>query len=393
MAKKLGILTVGRDRNELAGLDAALSTYPDFHVDSRHVTNGHVDPLHAVDRLPDVLILCLSENWRDELQALVERPAATRPPVVVIAPSGDPQIMRLSMQAGARDFHTRPVDYHELVATLQQVDKFSEPARPGSNGLTALINAKGGSGASLLAANLAHVMATEAGMRVALLDMDIQFGNLGLYLDLVPERGMLEALEAADELDAVALQAYMTRHRSGLDVLSTTHEQVALPGEIDASRLNHLLDVMQGAYEHVVVDLPRQIDLLTTTVLERASRIVLCMQQSVTHVQDACRLRNILRDELGVSEERIILAVNRYDARSSVTLADIGKNLDGPAVVTIPNDYKRVSENVNLGIPLLEQSRNAPVGKAINSLMHEVCGQPPVPRPGLLTRVLGLHRA
>ena len=113
------------------------------------------------------------------------------------------------------------------------------------------------------------------------------------------------------------------------------------------------------------------------------------MQQNLTHVQDACRLRNILRDELGVADRRMILAVNRYDIRNAVTLSDIDKNLAGPVQVIIPNDYKRVSENVNLGIPLYEQARGAPISKAINKLMQEICGHQPLRKRGLLTRVLG----
>jgi pilus assembly protein CpaE len=394
MGKKLKILIAGRDRKELEELDSVLCDVPGFHVDRRHVTNGHVDPLHAVNTLPDVLLLCLSANWHEELQALAERPPAARPPVVVIAPSGDPQIMRLAMQAGARDFYTRPVDYRGLLLSLQQMEQYAPLSQPDQTGLTVVINAKGGSGASLIAANLAHVMAIDAELHVALVDMDIQFGNLGLYLDLVPERGLLDALEVAEELDRVALQAYMTKHRSGVKVMATTHTQVALPGEINVERLSRLLDALLESFDHVVIDLPRQIDLLTTTVLERANHVVLCMQQNLTHVQDACRLHNILRDELGVSDQRMILAVNRYDAKNAVTLADIGKNLAGPVQVVIPNDFKRVSENVNLGIPLNEQSRSAPISKSIKKLMQAVCGQQPAPRRGLLTRVLGsLHSA
>ena len=389
MGKKLEILTVGRDREELAELGRALGKVKGFHVDSRHVTNGHVDPLHAVSSLPDVLVLCLSSNWREELQSLADRPPATRPPVVVVAPSGDPQIMRLSMQAGARDFYTRPVDYQDLLPTLQQMEQYSETTQPDKNGLTVVMNAKGGSGASLLSANLAYAMTHDLDLHVALVDMDIQFGNLGLYLDLVPERGLLDALAVAEELDTVALQAYMMKHRSGVEVMATTHHQVALPGEINAERLNRLLDTLLAAYDRVVIDLPRQIDLLTTTVLERANHVVLCMQQNLTHVKDACRLRNILKDELGIADQRMILAVNRYDARNVVTLADIQKNLAGPTQVIIPNDYKRVSENVNLGIPLYEQARGAPISRAINNLMQEICGHQPLPKQGLLTRVLG----
>jgi pilus assembly protein CpaE len=394
MRDTLEILTSGRDKEELAALGDNLSRVPGFHVDILHVSNGHVDPLHGVTNMPDVLILCLSTIWREELQALAERPPAMRPPVVVIAPSGDPQIMRLSMQAGARDFYTRPVDYQDLIPVLQQMELHSAVGQSGTSGLTVTINAKGGSGASLLAANLAHVMAIDSGLRVALVDLDIQFGNLGLYLDLHPERGLLEALEAVDDMDGVALQAYMVEHSSGVDVMACTHNptHVALPGEVNITRLNRLLDLLLDTHDQVIVDMPRQIDLLTTTVLERANHVVLCMQQSLMHVQDACRLRNILRDELGVTDRQLILAVNRYDARNAVTLSDISNNLEGPTPIVIPNDFKRVSENVNLGIPLYEQARKAPITRAIKNLAQEVRGHQPVAKRGLLTRVLGsLH--
>jgi len=394
MRNTLKILASGRNREELAEVVAVLSGVAEFHATSSHVSNGHVDPLHGVTTMPDALVLCLSANWREELQALAERPPAARPPVVVIAPSGDPDVMRLAMQAGARDFYTRPVDHQGLIAPLRQIDQHSVQNQPGSSRLSVVINAKGGSGASMLAANLAHVMAIESDLKVALVDLDIQFGDIGLYLDLHPERGLLEALEAVDGMDGGALQAYMAKHSSGVDVMACIHKQIALPGEINVTRLKQLLDVLLETHDHVIVDLPRQIDLLTTTVLERANHVVLCMQQSVTHIQDASRLRNILRDELGVTDQQLILAINRYDAKSAVTLSDIRKHLDGPKQVVIPNDYKRVSDNVNLGIPLHEQARNAPITRAIKHLAHEVRDLQPAARQGLLGRVLGsLHNA
>jgi pilus assembly protein CpaE len=394
MKKTLKILTSGRDKVELDSLGDIIDKIPGFQVSRLHVTNGHVDPLHGVTDMPEVLILCLSANWQEELQALADRPPASRPPVLVIAPDGDPQIMRLSMQAGARDFYTRPVDTGGLLNSLQQLGQDCQSHQPEQSGLTVVMNAKGGSGASMIATNLAHAMAVESGLNAALVDMDIQFGNLGMYLDLVPERGLLDALNAADDLDRVALQAYMLKHSSGVEVLATTHHQVALPGEINVARLNKLLDTLLASYDQVIIDLPRQIDLLTTTVLERADHVVLCMQQSLSHVQDASRLNNILQDELGVMNGQMIITVNRYDIKSAVTLADISHHLPGLRQVTIPNDYKRVSENVDLGIPLYEQACNAPISKAIKTLMQEVCGCQSIPRQGLFTRMLGsLHSA
>jgi pilus assembly protein CpaE len=394
MKKTLNILISGRDRVELDTLSAVIGEVAAYHMDLLHVTNGHVDPLHGVTTMPDVLLLCLSANWKDELQALSDRPPAGRPPVLVIAPEGDPQVMRRAMQAGARDYFTRPVGSSDLLRSLKQLEQDHATTQPGQGGLTVVMNAKGGSGASMIATNLACAMAIEARQNTVLVDMDIQFGNLGMYLDLVPERGLLDAIDAADEIDSMALQAYTLTHKSGVEVLANTHHQIALPGEINVTRLNRLLDILQGTYDQVVVDLPRQIDLLTTTVLERASRVVLCMQQSLNHVQDASRLSSILQDELGLTRGQVIIAINRYDLKSPVSLADIGHHLPGLRQMTVPNDFKRVSDNVDLGVPLYEQAPKAPITRAISSLMQEICGCQTMTTKGLFSRMLGsLHTA
>jgi pilus assembly protein CpaE len=325
---------------------------------------------------------------------LSDRPPAGRPPVLVIAPDGDPQIMRRAMQAGARDYFTRPVGSSDLLHSLKQLEQDHVTSQRRQGGLTVVMNAKGGSGASMIAANLACAIALDAGQNTVLVDMDIQFGNLGMYLDLVPERDLLDAVDAADEMDSTALQAYLLSHASGVDVLANTHHQVALPGEINIPRLNRLLDLLQDTYDQVIIDLPRQIDLFTTTVLERAARVVLCMQQSLNHVQDASRLSSILQDDLGIRKDQIIVVVNRYDMKNQVTLADIGHHLPGLRQVTVLNDYKRVSDNVDLGVPLYEQSRKAPITRAISRLMQEVCGCETMTTQGLFKRMLGsLHSA
>jgi pilus assembly protein CpaE len=318
------------------------------------------------------------------------RPSVSRPPMVVIAHSGNSDVMRLAMRGGARDFLARPIESEALLDTLRRI--IAEDSVIASDGpvLSAVINAKGGSGATLLSANLAHLLAIKERQRVALVDLDLQFGTLGLYLDVHPNRGILEALEVADELDAVAVQAYLAKHKSGVHIMAAVQNRIALQGEIDAHKLNHILDTLMGSYDHVIVDLPRQIDLLTTTVLDRANHAVITTQQSLTHLRDTSRLRAILRDELGVMDNRLLVVVNRYDPKNPVTLSDIQETLKGVTLVIIPNDYKRVSENVNLGIPLYQQSHNAPITKAVEDLAARVCRKGTETRkPSLFNRMLG----
>ena len=391
MNRTFNVLLAGRDKHELAALERILKSQTDYAVTISLSSNGHFDPLHDINVQPDLLLLCLSPAWESELHQLSERPPLTRPPVIVITEAGDEtQVMRHAMRAGARDFFTRPVKTELLLdaMTLVANEKFTQ----GTEGplLTAVVNAKGGSGATLLAANLAHVLAIEGEQKVALIDMDLQFGTLGLYLDLQPTMGIVEVLEYAQGLDAVALQAYMTEHKSGVYMLAATQDSVVLPKEIDLEKLSHLLDTLQSTFDHVIVDLPRVIDAVTTTVLERADNVVITTQQSLTHLRDTIRLRSILKDELGISEQRLLVVVNRYDSNDAITIADINKMLSDGPVSLIPNDYKRVTENINLGIPLYEQSRHSAVAKAVVQLATRLSKRDiTANKGGVFTRMFG----
>jgi len=373
MNRLFNVLIAGRDKQELVALERVLHEKTNFTVNITLASNGHFDPLHDVNVPPDLLLLCLSEAWENELQQLSEQPPSIRPPVIVVANAGDEtQVMRHAMRAGARDLFTRPVKTELLLEAISLVagEKLAQ-TREGPL-LTAVVNAKGGSGATLLAANLAHVLAKEGRQSVALIDMDLQFGTLGLYLDLQPAMGIVEVLGYSNELDAVSLKAYMTEHESGVFLLAATQNSVVLPKEIDLEKLSELLNTLQSSFDHVIVDLPRQIDAVTTTILERADNVIITTQQSLTHLRDTIRLRGILKDELGINEKRLLVVVNRYDSNDAITLEDIGKMLSNGPVSAIPNDYKRVTENINLGIPLYQQSRHSPITKAVIKLAERI---------------------
>ncbi len=383
MMKKLSVLIAGRSKAGLEGIVSALKGQPDLDVQVRRAENGHSDPLHGITSMPTILILDLSPLWEEELKALTAR--SERPLLVAVGPEGDTGMMRMAMQAGARDFFTHPVHADELIASLRQVAQESsvrETKKKGS--LIAVMNAKGGSGASFITANTGHAMAVHQKQRVAVLDMDLQFGTLPLYFDLTPRESLLDALNAVDQLDPVALQGYMAKHGSGLHLLTAMSDMVPLPWEVSTRNLGRLLDVAVHSYDHVLVDLPRQIDPLTSAVLEQADKVLIVMQQGITHIRDARRLLRILTSELAVSKDCIHVILNRHDDKSAVSVADITDALELDTVVLVPNDFRRVSEAINLGVPLLDSARKTPITRAIVHLAGKLDNEPRAVRKGFL---------
>jgi pilus assembly protein CpaE len=254
--------------------------------------------------------------------------------------------------------------------------------------MVAVVSAKGGSGASFLAVNLAHMMAASSSQRVALLDLDLQFGCLGQYLDVRPQHGLMHALDMADQLDEIALDAYMTQHKSGVSLLGPLAEELVLARDIPVDRLGRLLDLVKIGYDCTVVDQPRQIDDISAEVYDRADRILLVMQQELANIRDAGRLRQILLRDLGVPEDRVTVVVNRFDKSLQVELGDICQSLtiSKEDIVLVPNHYKNVAESMNVGVPMLDHARSSSVTKALLALQNELTGNTPQQSTGLFSK-------
>ncbi|QTP54475.1 AAA family ATPase [Billgrantia sulfidoxydans] len=383
MRKRLEILLAGRAQEELKALEALLCSQGNIQVTSVLMVNGNVDPLEGVAPLPDALVLLVGNRWEAELTAVQERPASERPPLLVVGPKGNVEMIRLAMRAGARDFFSPPVDDSEIMQFLRELanDRQQEPGKVART--TAVINAKGGSGASLVAANLAHRLAHRE-RETVLVDMDVQFGSLPLYFNLVPDHGLVRALESADSLDGLALEAYLQRHESGLALLASSPGDHLGLGEVPEARVEQLLQVLGGNNDEVVIDLPRWLNGATACVLEHADQVLMVMQQSVAHLHDAQRLRDILVHELRISPARISVVVNRYDRKNDVGLGAISDALPGLTLHTLPNDFKRASHSINVGSPLRDIAPKAPLTRQLKGLAEAL--DAPSPGAGMVRK-------
>lgn len=372
--ESISIQILGSSQTKLTQYRSQISALINKEVTTLLYNNSTPDLLFIFKekKPPDLLIFLLDDITIAALNQLTALPTATRPVLLVIAENNDKQQMRLAMQAGARDFFTSPVDNQELHKSLNQIIFDMRRGRSHQGTLTTVINAKGGSGGSFIACNLAHIASALSNSSVVLIDFDLQFGTQSLNLDIKPQHTIVEALNDVKQLDFDAIDGYMSRHKSGLRLLSTSYEQVVLPGEIIVEHLDQMLTLIISHYDHIFIDLPRHIDPLSATILERSDQIVIIVQQSLAHMRDAKRLARILKSEFNIAEKNILIVVNRYDANSHLELKDIQTNLEASVIYKIPNDYDRVANSTNLGVPLYDYARKADITKAMISLAESL---------------------
>ncbi|HEY8037124.1 MAG TPA: AAA family ATPase [Methylobacter sp.] len=384
------ILLTGHSEANMKILQGLISQLPGVKAQSR-VLNGHAhDFLGGNNLKTDVLIHFLGPKADMELEALAKQSKQACPVSLIVydrdVAADAPRLMRMAMQAGARDFIMGP----QLVDdTLASVRKILKEDSYGHTSLTAVVNAKGGAGASTIACALAYAFATQENMKTLLLDMDLQFGTQCLRLNLNSPQNLVDALASIESIDETALMGYMAKHASGLHVLNRPEREIILPGEIDEKHLKRLIELAHSCYEHLVVDLPRLIDPVFNLVLEQADHILVVMQQELFSVRDAQRMIQIMTQDLGLPLERIIPVLNRYEHNNTFGLKDVERVLAlSSSIVVVPNDFKSLHMASNLGVPIAEHAPKSTVTRTIQKLAETLSGKKHSVNQGMFRQVL-----
>jgi len=169
--------------------------------------------------------------------------------------------------------------------------------------------------------------------------------------------------------------------------MSAESQELLVNEESLGIRLEMLLDLLGKNFDQIIVDIPRHINSLTTAVLERADKVVLVIQQSLTHISDATRLMNIICQDLQIDKTRIVPVVNRYQKNTEVSLSDIEKAFRGVSPIVVTNDFERVNGSLNNGIPLYTFARSAQITKGLLDLSAELAGMPVPEKKGIIERL------
>jgi pilus assembly protein CpaE len=374
---KAEITLVGCSREPLSAVADTLQDQKSMTVTSRMYGNGYTEMWPADQPAPHALVLCLGIDWQTDLALLLNGLPGKRPPFLVVSPVTEIELFRLAMRAGARDVvqstSIDPDEFSQRLVDLAHEGREGKADR--SARLIAFVNAKGGSGASFLAANVASVLAVRELHRIMLVDLDVQFASLPSYLNMGAGNGLIKALESAESLDATAIKGYAQVHKNGVHLLAAALNDLVSPDDIAQERIEALLNVLDAAYDDIVVDLPRRIDAVTSVIFDRLDKVVVVSQQSVTHLQDTKRLVTIMHNFLGISNDRILIVINRFEKKSDVRRGDFEEAFPGIEIQTIPSDYRRVAESVNLGVPVAEVAERSSLAKAIVALSEHVAPQ------------------
>jgi pilus assembly protein CpaE len=213
----------------------------------------------------------------------------------------------------------------------------------------------------MIACNLAVALARDARQQVALADFSLQFGDVGIMLNLRSPHGVHELMYTSEDLDKTLLDNVMVPHQSGVRVLLAP-TTLAAAEQVNTEGLIAVIEALRRYHDFVVVDTWHTIEEATLAIMDASSTVLVVTTPDVPALRDTRRAIDFLRSHPGLGD-KIRVVLNRQGSAGAVDQAAIAEALDAPPFATIPNDGRLVTNSTNDGVAVL--SRRGPVTDGI----------------------------
>jgi pilus assembly protein CpaE len=318
---------------------------------------------------PDVLLVDIPGDNHAVAMRAIELLHQELPDCAVFAIGNlnQPQIIVSAMRSGAREFIERPTTTTDLLEAFVRLTTAQRRVhKEGPRGkVFTIVNAKGGSGATTVAVNLALALQSAHG-QTALIDL-APLGHTALHLNLKPLFTLADATRNLHRMDSSLLESFMTRHSGGLQLLAGTNAPASI--EPSTAEFVRLFDMLVTHYRYVVVDNSSRLDAASRLVANLSECVLLVACTDVASLWSAARVQQYL-GETG-HRERVRLLLNRFRKVPGFSEADAESAAGVKLLWRVPNQYFAISSAIDRGAPVMEQSHTE-IARCFSGLANEL---------------------
>ena len=378
MPDEITVLIVDSDERSRAGIKGLLASMPVAAVvgDAPDIKRG----LKLVKQLKPALVIMELSPVTEALQA-AEKIKTEHPQTAVYVTASDPgaEVILKAMRAGASEFLSRPVNGTDLGAALKKlaarIEQELAASRQAGKVVTVFSN-KGGVGTTTIATNLAVSLAQETGQQVVIADLDLELGDVTMFLNMKPRYTIVDVVSRGPRPDPSSVDSALAKHGSGVYVLG----EPAKPEDADtvtADQVGQVLTHLRQRFSFVVVDTAHTFEERTLEVLDISDLIFLVVLLDLPNIRNVQRCLDVFNRLPGYDTEKVRLVVNRYVPDLQIGIPQVQQTLKMDVYWKIPNDYGRVISSVNAGTPIVSMDGESPVSASFRDLARDIAGLPP----------------
>jgi pilus assembly protein CpaE len=387
MAERIQTLVAvdaGVDGNQL---QAALPQ--DSGIDVIGIVDGLDESWQTLQETSPDLVIVACAGYSDRALFFIDSAVkqARERPVVVLTMGSPNGFVRRVFESGADDIVTLPEAPDRVAFSLMKAIARRQGAAVASGvalgAMICILGPKGGTGKTLTATNLVVALASQ-GQRAVIVDLDLQFGDVGLALGLRPDKTIYDLARSGGSLDAEKLDAYLVEHSSGAKVLLAPTR----PDQASAVSVDFLRDVfahLRSMAEFVIVDTPPGFTPEVIAAIDSSSHVcVVGMLDSLSLKNTKLGLETL--DLMGYDPDRIAILLNRSDTRVGITHQDVDAIIGKSPSIHVPSD-RQIPISVNDGVPIVLSEERTEAARSFRGLadfyveQHATAESQPEPEP------------
>lgn len=293
--------------------------------------------------------------------------------------------LRSAMKVGADDFLPKPFETQAVIDSVQAVANKVEQRRQqfaaaeSSGGhvaakVVSVYSPQGGVGKSMLAANLAVVLARESGRPAVLVDLNLQFGDIDLMLNITPERTIAAVIQRMNQLDADLMESFLTTHEpSGLRVLAAP-ARPEYADTITVFVVEKVLQVLRERYTYIVIDTPSFLQDTTLTALDHSDQVILLTALDLLALHNT-KTALAMMQKLRYGPEKVKLVLNRSNSDVGISPEDVEQTLEYDISAFIPSDGRVAVTSVNEGEPFVLSQSKTQIAQSIRRIAYQLMGR------------------
>lgn len=398
--ERIKVVVVDDSDETRTNIKTLLSFEKDIEVIGEAV-NGEEAVFISREARPDIVIMDINMPVMDGIKATEEITlSAPETTVIIMSVQGENEYIKKAMSAGARDFLSKPFSSDELVRTVRRAYEAECKRREHTVGtrnteevkstILTVFSTKGGVGKTTIASNLAVSIARATKKRVALVDLDLQFGDTAIMLNVSVKNTISDLIKEINQLDTNLMEEYLVTHFSGVKVLPAPIKP-EYAEYITAAHVEKILNTLKSYYHYIIVDTSASFHETVLASLDMSDRILFVSTLDLPTIKNIKAGLDVM-ETLRYPKEKINIILNKASEQFGIKYKDFENTLKYPIWAFVPEDSQTVITSANKGFPFVMTRAETKVAKAIFGMCSEIVGgAEPVAAPAkpLLKKLFG----
>ncbi len=346
--------------------------------------NGEEAIFVAKEARPDIILMDINMPVMDGIRATeeisIEVPEST---VIIMSVQGEQEYIRKAMSAGARDFLNKPFNGEDMIRTIiKTYDNESRRREKNTNSksqeeirskIVTVFSTKGGVGKTTISSNLAVGLARLTKKKVALVDLDLQFGDVSIMLNVSVKNTISDLIKEINQLDGDLIDEYMVSHFSGVKVLPAPIKP-EYAEYITSSHIERILNTLRERYHYIIIDTSASFHETVLTALDMSDVILFLSTLDLPTIKNVKSGLDVM-ESLRYPKEKIKIILNKASEQFGIKYKDFESTLKHPVWSYVPEDSQTVITSANKGFPFIMTRMETKVAKAIMGMCSELSNE------------------